>query len=389
MRDLNRVISRSNTQSIKWDAFKKYKSQKDIIPLWVADMDFPAPEAVTDAIINRARHPIYGYSAPGKEYYDSIIKWNKKRHDFQIERDWIVYSPGVVPAINWLIQSFTEPGDKIIIQEPVYHPFRLGIEANGCIAIKNQLKFDGSKYVMDYEDFEASIDEKTKLFILCSPHNPVGRVWTLEELKKIGEICLKHNLLVIADEIHGDLIYKGYKHIPFASISESFAKHSITLNAPSKTFNLAGLQCSNVIIPDEGLRNRFKETLDRAHIQGPTPFGIVGVQAAYEQGENWLEEVLSYVEANLDFMIRYFEENLPKAKVIRPEGTYLVWIDFTKLDLSREELNKLLLEKASVALNDGYMFGESGNKYQRINIACPRILLEEGLKRISEVLKEY
>ncbi len=387
MRDFNRIINRKNTNSIKWDALKEIFGQDDLIPLWVADMDFPAPEEVTQALIERAKHPIYGYSNLGEEYYNAIINWTKQRHNWSIEKDWIMYTPGVVPAINWIIQSFTAPGDKIIIQEPVYHPFKNSIALNDRITVNNELKFENGVYRMDFENLEASIDKDVKLFILCNPHNPVGRVWEKWELERLGEICLKHNILVVSDEIHSDLIYEGYTHIPFASISQKFADNSIVCTAPTKTFNLAGLQCSNIIIPNKKVRDAFKSTLEKQHIQEATPFGIAGVQAAYQHGEQWLNEVMKYINNNLEFMIDYLNKNLPEVKVIKPQGTYLIWVDFRGLKISREELNNILLNKAKVALNDGYMFGESGYNFQRINIACPKPLLEEALKRICEAFK--
>lgn len=387
MRNLDRVINRKGTNSVKWDALNDFFGKDDLIPLWVADMDFPAPDEATEALIERAQHPIYGYSVLDDRYYNSIINWFSKKHKWNIEKDWIIYTPGVVPAINWLIQSLTEAGDKIIIQEPVYHPFKESIKLNGRIPVNNELKLQDGSYVMDLENLEACIDDKVKLLILCNPHNPVGRVWTKEELEKLGRICLKHNIIVVSDEIHCDLTYKGYNHIPFASISEEFANNSIVCTAPTKTFNLAGLQCSNIIIPNRTLRDKFNNIINKQHIQTATPFGIVGVQAAYENGEKWLQEVMEYIEGNLEYMIDFFKENIPEIKVIKPQGTYLVWLDFRSLNISRKELNNILINKSKVALNDGYMFGKSGENFQRINIACPRCILEEGLKRMERQFK--
>ncbi|SHJ69362.1 cystathione beta-lyase [Clostridium amylolyticum] len=384
MRDLDRVINRKGTNSVKWDALNIFFGKDDLIPLWVADMDFPAPDEVTEALIERAKHPVYGYSILDDRYYHSIINWFSKKHKWNIEKDWIVYTPGVVPAINWLIQSLTEAGDKIIIQEPVYHPFKESIKLNDRIPVINELRLQDDNYLMDFESLEACIDDKVKLLILCNPHNPVGRVWTKEELENLGRICLKHNILVISDEIHGDLTYKGHNHIPYSSISEEFANNSVVCTAPTKTFNLAGLQCPNIIIPNETLRDKFNDIINKQHIQTATPFGIVGVQAAYENGENWLQEVMEYIEGNLEYMINFFKENIPEIKVIKPQGTYLAWLDFTALNIPRKELNHILIDKAKVALNDGYMFGKSGENFQRINIACPRLILEEGLKRMEK-----
>ena len=386
--DFDSVIDRRNTFSIKWDSLEYIYGEKDLLPLWVADMDFPAPTAVTEAIIERAKHPIYGYTETSDDYYNSIIKWNKRRYGYEIEKEWICHSPGVVPGINWLIQCLTKVGDKIIIQEPVYHPFKHGIQNNERIPVINELSFNDGYYQMDLKKLEALIDEKTKLLILCNPHNPVGRVWTREELIALGELCLKYGITVISDEIHGDLIYKDYKHIPFASISEDFADICITCSAPTKTFNLAGLQCSNIIIKNPDLRKKLTEYLNKLHLQGPTPLSIVGVQAAYNYGEPWLEKLLVYLEANVNLVINFLKASLPSIKVIRPQGTYLLWLDFRGTGLSREEINQKLLKEAKVALNDGYMFGEMGYGFQRMNIACPKSILEEALKRIASAFKD-
>ena len=381
--NFDNIIDRKNTHCIKWDSLERIYGEKDLLPLWVADMDFPAPREVTEAILERAKHPIYGYTETSDDYYKSIINWNKKRYNYDIEKEWLFHSPGVVPGINWLIQSFTEIGDKIIIQEPVYHPFKQGIINNGRIPVINELTFEEGYYQMNLSNLEEVIDEKTKLLILCNPHNPVGRVWTKEELIALGELCLKHGITVISDEIHGDLVYKDYKHIPFASISEDFADISITCSAPTKTFNLAGLQCSNIIIKNPNLRKKLAEYLDKLHLQGPTPLSLVGVEAAYKHGEQWLEELLEYLEDNVRLTMDFIKENLPSVKVIKPQGTYLVWLDFRGTGLNREEINERLLKKAKVALNDGYMFGETGYGFQRMNIACPRSILEKALMKIA------
>ncbi|WP_426348237.1 MalY/PatB family protein [Alloiococcus sp. CFN-8] len=386
--DFDRIIDRINTSSIKWDLLENIYGEKDLLPLWVADMDFPSPKEVTAAITERAKHPIYGYTAISDDYYNAIISWNKRRYGYEIEKDWIFHSPGVVPAINWLIQCLTEKGDKIIIQEPVYHPFKHGIEINERIPVINELSFKDDSYEMNLEELQGLIDDKTKVLILCNPHNPVGRVWSKSELIALGELCLKHGIIVIADEIHGDLIYKNYKHIPFASISEEFSDICITCSAPTKTFNLAGLQCSNIIIKNPELRKKLAEYLDKLHLQGPTPLSIVGVQAAYNYGEPWLEALLSYLEDNVKFTMGFIKENLPSVKVIPPQGTYLLWLDFRGTGLNREEINERLLKKAKVALNDGYMFGKLGYGFQRMNIACPKTILKEALTRITLAFQE-
>ena len=386
--DFDSVIDRKNTFSLKWDSVENIYGEKDLLPLWVADMDFPSPKEVTEAIIKRVKHPIYGYTKTSDDYYNAIINWNKRRYGYEIKKEWIFHSPGVVPAINMLIQCLTEAGDKIIIQEPVYHPFKHGIINNERIPVINELTFEDGFYKMNLEELEELIDDKTKLLILCNPHNPVGRVWSKNELTALGDICLKHGIIVIADEIHGDLIYKNYKHIPFASISEELANICITCSAPTKTFNLAGLQCSSIIVKNPDLRKKLTEYLNKLHLQGPSTLSIAGVQAAYNYGEPWLESLLVYLENNVKFTIDFFKENLPSVKVIPPQGTYLLWLDFRGTGLDREEINKKLLKKAKVALNDGYMFGELGNGFQRMNIACPRAILKEALSRIASAFQE-
>jgi len=285
-----------------------------------------------------------------------------------------------------LIRTFTHPGDKVILQTPVYHPFYDAVRLNGCQVVANPLKFENGHYIMDFDDLETKFDSRVKLLILCSPHNPVGRVWTKEELTRLGEICLKHGVIVISDEIHEDLVYKEYMHIPFASISKEFAEHSITCTAPSKTFNLAGLQTSNILIPNPKLRTDFQNTLESNAITSPNLFGIVALQTAYEEGEEWLDQLLDYLHGNLDFLMEYVEKNIPQIKVIKPEGTYLVWLDFRPLGMDPLSLENFLLEKAKVAFDDGYIFGPGGEGFERINIACPRSLLKEGLDRVSKAI---
>ncbi len=382
--DFDKVVDRKDTRSVKWDL-----KQKDIIPMWVADMDFEVPDEVVQAIKKRAEHKIYGYTSPDKEYYDSIINWFKRRHDFSIKKEWINYCPGVVPAINMLIRAFTKPGDKVILQVPVYHPFFTAVKNNGCEVVENPLKLTEDRYEIDFEDLEGKIeDNKVKVLVLCNPHNPVGRVWTKEELVRLGELCIKNNVIVISDEIHCDLVYKEYKHISFASINDDFAQISAVCTAPSKTFNLAGLQTSSIIIANTELRKKFFDVLEDNGIWAPNIFGIEALEAAYNYGEQWLDEVIEYLKGNLDFLTQYISKNIPKLKIIKPEGTYLVWVDCRELGMDSKELHNYFLNKAGVWFDEGYIFGRGGDGYERINIACSRKLLEEALKRMEAAVRD-
>jgi cystathionine beta-lyase len=380
--NFDNVINRHNTNSYKWDA-----ADAELLPMWVADMDFEVPPPIKDAILIRAEHGIFGYSLPQESYYEAIISWEKRRHGWAIEKEWITFSPGIVPAVNMLVRALAQPGDKVIVQTPVYYPFFNAIINNGCQIEKNSLNFQNKKYLMDFEDLERKVkDPRAKLLILCSPHNPVGRVWTREELVRLGELCVANDVTVISDEIHCDLIFKGHKHLPFAALDKRFAKNSVTCIAPSKTFNLAGLQTSAVIIPNAKLRGRFSNVLVSDGLRSPNPFGITALEAAYNHGEPWLEQLMDYLSDNVDFLIRFVEERLPMVEVIKPEGTYLVWMDFRKLGLDPDTLEDLMLKKARVWLDEGYIFGRGGEGFERINVACPRSLLKQGLQRIERAV---
>ena len=386
MYNFDSIIDRRNTGCMKWDGLNKLFGRDDIIPLWVADMDFPSAEPIKKALVSRAEHNVFGYTFTSDEYYEAVIGWMKRRHNWHIERDWIVYTPGVVPALSYAIRAFTEPGDKVILQSPVYHPFYSTIEENGRVIVKNPLKLVDGKYYMDYEDLEDKIDSKTKMLILCSPHNPVGRVWKEEELKKLADICIKNNIMVVSDEIHFDIVYSNNKHIVFGRISEEIMNNSIVLTAPSKTFNIAGLQVSNVIISNEELRRRYNKELSKDHIGRPNVFGAEALIAAYNYSEDWLDELLIYLEGNRDFFINYVNEKIPKLKAIKPEGTYLIWVDCSGLNKDSEQLRDFFVNKCKVALNSGIMFGEEGKTFMRFNIGCSRSVLEEALNRIEKAI---
>jgi len=384
--NFDEIIDRTDYHSEKWDELKTKFGDipEDVLPMWVADMEFRAPKPVIEAIKKTAEHGIYGYTSRPDSYYQAIIDWMEKRHNWKVKKDWLAFSPGVVPALSIIIRAFTQPGDKVIVQPPVYYPFFRIIENNGCHVVNNPLKLSNRKYFMDYDDLERKIDDpRVKLLILCSPHNPVGRVWQKEELIILGEICLEHKIMVISDEIHADILFKGYKHIPFASISPAFAHHSITCTAPSKTFNLAGLQTSTIIIPNKKYYKTYNNALDSLALDENNVFGLVALEAAYRYGEEWFEQLSSYLNENLEFLMKYFKEKIPKIEVIKPEGTYLVWLDCRQLGLSAKDLNNFMLNKARVALDDGYWFGTEGEGFMRMNIACPRSILEKALRRIE------
>lgn len=387
--NFDEIVDRKGTNSVKWS--KEFLEQRfgdgELLPLWIADMDFKCPKPVVDALVKRAEHGIYGYSERMDPYYQSVIGWNKRRNNWEIKKEWIFFTPGVVSALNLLVQIFSFPGDKVIIQNPVYSPFNAAILNNGRHIQYNPLKHENGRYTMDYKDLEEKAkDPRVKIFILCSPHNPVGRVWTKEELTKLGEICIKNNIIVISDEIHSDLILKGYRHTPFATISEEFAQHSVTCTAPSKTFNLAGLQTSSIIIPNERLRTDFSQTLESNHVTNPNAFGIVALRTAYNEGEEWLEQLLEYLNKNVCFIDKFIKEKMPEVKFIKPEGTYLAWLDFAAIGKDEKELEIIIQKKAKVALDEGYIFGKGGERFERINFACPQSILEKALDRIEKAI---
>jgi cystathionine beta-lyase len=381
--DFDKRIDRTNKASYKWDQSEKLFGRPDILPLWVADMDFEAPQEVIESITRRAEQGIYGYTIRTQGFYDAIVGWLSRRHEWKIEQDWITSSPGVVPALSIAVQVFTEPGDGIILQSPVYYPFYDVIKMNGRIVVDNPLQLKDGRYTIDYELLERQARDGAKMLLLCSPHNPGGRVWTREELERIGEICTKYQLLVISDEIHQDLVFSGHKHIPYASLSETLAQSSITCITPSKTFNLAGLQAASVIIPNEEIRRRYNTLLKTLSLHMESYFGLTATESSYTHGDDWLDQLLPYLEGNLDYLLEFAKKNLPNVKVIKPDGTYLVWIDCTAISNNPQELKQLMFEKAGVAFSEGSVFGKQGAGYLRINIACPRSTLAEALERFT------
>lgn len=381
--DFDKKIDRTGTASYKWDQSEKLFGRPDILPLWVADMDFEAPKEVVEAITRRAELGIYGYTVRTQSFYDAITGWLSRRHGWTIEQDWISSSPGVVPALSLMVLAFTEPGDGIILQSPVYYPFYDVIKANGRNVVDNALILKEGQYTIDFDLLEQQAKDGAKMLLLCSPHNPGGRVWKRDELERIGEICTKYGLLVVADEIHHDLVFSGHKHVPYASLSDEFAQNSVTCIAPSKTFNLAGLQAASVIIPNEEIRRKYNALLRTLSIHMESYFGLTAIESSYTHGEQWLDQLLVYLEGSLNVLVDFVEKHLPQVKVIKPEGTYLVWLDCTAISDKPQVLKQLMFEQAGVAFSDGSVFGKQGEGYLRINLACPRSLLVEALVKFA------
>jgi cystathionine beta-lyase len=382
------IIDRTQTDSVKWSVNEHLFGRKDVLSMWVADMDFRAPEVVVQALVARAQHGIYGYAARPDSYYQAVIDWLEKRHAWKTERAWQITTPGVVPALSMAILAYTQPGDKIVIQPPVYHPFKRVVENNGRRVVENDLIDDDGYYRIDFEKLDRQLaDPRVRMLIFCSPHNPVGRVWTPEELTRLGEICLKHNVLVISDEIHSDLVFSWAKHTPYASLSPEMAQNSVTLLAPSKTFNLAGLYTSIALIPNPRLNAQFCQTLENLGTGGSSVFGMAGLETAYRYGEEWLEELLDYLEGNLTFLEEFIRKRIPQIKVRKPEGTYLVWLDCRALDLNRADLRHFFIHQAGLGLDEGAVFGTPGEGFMRMNTACPRATLAQALEQLAQALK--
>ena len=384
--DFDEVIERKNTGSLKWDFCEKYLGEKEVLPMWVADMDFRAPQPVVDAVTSIAQLGIYGYGEESECFYDAAVDWIKRRHGWTVKREWIQFCPGVVPALHLLTKTFAEAGDKVIVQPPVYYPFFYAINYGDCVVLNNPLKLIDGKYAMDFDDLEKKMDQRVRMIFLCSPHNPGGMVWSREDLIRLGEICLENNVIVVSDEIHGDLILHDNKHIPFASLSEEFAMNSITCVAPSKTFNLAGLQVSNIIIPNPELAKAFGTSMEKCSLTRPNIFAIEAAEAAYNYGDEWLDQLIDYVEGNHRLLEDYIEEKIPLLKVIKPQASYLAWIDCRSLGLDREELKTFMDKKARLGLNQGYIFGEGGEGFVRMNLGCPRSVVREALQRLEQAV---
>ncbi len=386
--NFDEIIDRKNKFSMKWSEMTNSYGTNDLIPLWVADMDFKTASPIVEAVKDFAEHGIYGYAYRPDSYYESISKWIKNKFDWEVKTEELLFSPGVMCSMNFFIQELSNEGDHIVIQEPVYYPFASKIVENKRNVLSNHLtKDEDGNHIMDLVDLENKFKEfNPPIFILCNPHNPVGRCWTRDELILIGDLCLKYNVKIISDEIHADLVYKPNKHIPIASIKEEYEQNIITLMAPSKTFNLAGLQTSYVVCKNKKDLEILYHNLAKIDLKRNNNFGLVATEAAYNQGEEWLNDLVNYLEGNIDYVIDFFKEYFPKVIIKKPEATYLVWIDFSALDYSEEELFNLMIEKAKVALTKGSVFGPGGEGYLRMNIACPRSTIERALNQIKEAL---
>lgn len=380
--DFDKVIDRNNTGSVKWGLLHDVFGSSDLHPMWVADMDFPPPAEVTNAIRNRLNHEIFGYTFVPPSVGKAIQAWVKKRHSWDIRQAWISYSSGVVPSISTAVQAFTSVGDKVMLQSPVYTPFFSMVEKNERVVVNSPLKNVNNRYEIDFDDFEAKLKEGVKLFLLCNPHNPSGRIWGKEELIQIGRLCKQYNCLILSDEIHSDLVFEENKHVPIASL-EDFADFVVTCIAPSKTFNLAGLQASAVITSNKKLQELFQAEQQKQGFHTLNTFGIVGIEAAYLHGETWLNEALAYMAENIRYVQQFLDSELPQIKMMDPEGTYLIWMDCRELGLSDDEIKKSLIEKGKIGLEPGPKYGAGGEGFVRMNIACSKEHVVEGLQRLK------
>ncbi|WP_421381035.1 MalY/PatB family protein [Bacillus salacetis] len=378
--------NRKGTSSVKWDLTKTVFGREDVLPMWVADMDFPPPPEVIDTLNDRVSHGIFGYTFTGDPLGNAVSSWMKERHDWEIKKSWLLYSSGIVPAIATIIRAFTEKGDSILMHSPVYTPFFSLAEKNDREVKKSPLQLKDGQYTIDFEAFEETLKSGVKIFLLCSPHNPGGRVWKEDELIKMAELCQKYNVLIVSDEIHADLVHKPNKHLPISSIKKEYEDFIITLAAPSKTFNIAGLQASAMIIPNQKLREKVSEEQQKQGIFTLNTFGVIGMEAAYLHGGEWLDSLLDYLADNIKEVKSFVEKELPELSVMDPEATYLLWIDFRKLGKPEQELQDLLLNKGKLALEPGSKFGQDGEGFFRMNIACTRETLKDGLERLKKAL---
>ena len=388
MYDFDRYIERRGSGAIKYDGLKQWYGDSELLPMWVADMDFATPDFIIDALKQRLDHPIFGYTIEPERYRPSIVEWLYNRHGWKIESGWISFIPGIVKGIGMAISALLQPGDKIIIQPPVYHPFRMVAEHNGCEVVENPLKqeVDGS-YTMDLEHLD-SIAAGCKMLILANPHNPVGILWSKETLIRLAEICSKHNIIVISDEIHSDMALWGGKHIPFASVSDKAAQCSITFGAPSKTFNIAGIVASYAVVPNSELRERFYGWMEGNELNQPNIFATIATIAAFDNGEQWRQEMISYIEGNIELVEQFCRQHIPQIKPIRPQASYLVWLDCRGLNLNHEQIVELFTKHAKLALNDGAMFGSEGSCFMRLNVGTLRAVLTTALEQLKSAIEQ-
>jgi cystathionine beta-lyase len=386
--NFDEIIDRSNTNCEKYDGRKRVFGKDDLIPLWVADTDFRTPGFIVEAVKERAAHEIYGYPIKPDSFFESIRNWLFNQHGWNVERETILYSPNVVIGLASTILSMTDPGDKIIVQPPVYFPFFHVVEGNGRIMTENPLKLENGRYYFDFDDLRSKIDSQTKMLLLCNPHNPGGRVWTKDELEELAKICIENNIIVVSDEIHSDLILHGNKHIPYASLFDDASKMSVTTSSASKTFNIAGLSSSYLIISDKSLRTKYNRFMQATHISSGNFFGLVATEAAYSYGADWLKQLIVYLEGNYQYVEVFLKENLPLVKPMKPDSTFLVWIDLSSLNINAEAAFQKMVD-AGVGLSPGYLFGTGGHNFVRLNMGCPLSVLKESLERIKVALSDY
>jgi len=384
--DFDRIVDRSGTDSVKYDLTGKIFGSQDLIPMWVADMDFEVPVFIREAIAERNDHPVFGYTYRTDRFFEAITSWMMRRHHWEVHPDQISFSPGIVPALNLSVMELTSPGDRIVVQPPVYFPFFSAVSNHGRELVYNQLLDVNGSYQIDFDHLEDQFRQGVSLFFFCHPHNPVGKVWQKKELEQLAELCVRYNVLTISDEIHSDLILFGNKHIPLASLGKEMADLTLTCVAPSKTFNLAGLYTSAVIITNPGLKKRYDRILDAVHVGGGNIFGQVAMEAAYTHGEEWLEQLIGYLEQNVSILENEMMAVLPGLKMAPMQATYLAWIDFSFLNMEADELRDFMIRKARVGMNDGPMFGPGGEGHQRLNIATPAKILKTGISRIVEAI---
>ena len=389
MNIFDEVIDRKNTNSLKHDFALENSLPEDVLAMWVADMDFKAPPSVLEAMKKSAEHGIFGYSDIKADYYDIVSSWFLRRFNWKTEREWLVVTPGVVYALATAVRAFTKKGEAVIIQPPVYYPFYNVINNNERKLIENPLVYKEGKYEIDFEDFEKKIiDNDVKLFIFCSPHNPVCRVWTKQELRKLGEICLRHNVIIVSDEIHCDFTWQGYPHTMFIEAVPEMKNRTMICTAPSKTFNVAGFQISNIFIPGDEIREIYKKEVAASGYTVPSNPGVVACKAAYEGGEKWHEDCKEYIKGNLDYVRSFLKENIPEIRLVEPEGTYFAWLDCSALGMSAEELNSLIINEAKLWLDAGDIFGKIAEQFQRVVLACPRSVIEKAMKRLKSALNK-
>lgn len=384
--NFDELVPREGTNCVKYDMRERFFGKADVLPLWVADMDFKTPDFIIEALKERLEHEILGYTFRPESYFQSMIDWMKLRHGWEIKKEWISFSPGVVAGLNLLIEAFTEPGDEVIVQVPVYFPFFESVKANGRTVLENPLKLVDGRYTFDLDDLKAKLSPKTKMLLLCNPQNPGGMVWNREELTALCELCVANNILIVSDEIHSDLIFEGHTHVPVPTISDEVAQNSVVCMAPSKTFNLAGLATSFLIIPNKRHWGRYERALNTPHLHMGNIFGHIALEMAFTKGEDWRRQLMQYIEANFNYMVDYLKEHLPEAKPMKMEATYLAWIDFSAFGLSDDELNQAIVD-GGLGLNRGIQFGKGGSGYMRLNLGCTRAMLLEALQNLVKALK--